>query len=62
MSHRNTQFALPSFDHLFFARIIDTSSAVAMNDKIDGAGDSEGRATNVKAPGGHDASNQRDGG
>ncbi len=30
--------------------------------KINGAGDSAGRATNVKAPGGHDANGQRDGG
>ena len=56
-------FSLPSFEHLFSGSpvVLSANSATA-DDKVPGSGDSAGRATNVKAPGGRDARNSRDGG
>ena len=54
--------SLPSFEHLFSGSPVVLAATDATDDTQAGAGDSAGRATNVKAPGGRDARNSRDGG
>ena len=57
------RFQLPSFEHLFAAAVMhaaeDDSNAVV---KKTGTGDSGGKRSSVKAPGGKDSRKQKDGG
>jgi hypothetical protein len=53
-------WALPDWRHLFSGA--ERFAVSAANDKHNGTGDSAGKATNVKAPGGSDAARSRDGG
>jgi hypothetical protein len=55
-----TTSELPDWRRLFTG--VERFGVSMADDKVAGSGDSSGRATNVKAPGGKDAAKSRDGG